>query len=126
MKRPRMITGIAMAVAVFLLLGTGVALAYGTGYRSGWCWGPGAGQSPATAAAQYYPDGTPTQASTAGITAQPTQVVPPCPGPGWCWDAATRSWTPPAASGTTTAPQSSPQGTSPYRGSYCSGSGCCW
>lgn len=99
MKRPRVITGIVLAAAVFLVLGTGVAVAYGTGYRSGWCPGPASGQSAATAGTQSYRGAPSTQTSTAGITAQPSQAVPPCPGPGWCWDAAGRSWTPPAAPG---------------------------
>lgn len=125
MKRPRAITGIVLAAAVFLVLGTGVAVAYGTGYRSGWCPGPASGQSGATAQTQSYRGAPSTQTSTAGITAQPTQAVPPCPGPGWCWDAVGRSWTPPAGSGNTTSPGTALSAASPSSpGWFCSG-GCC-
>ncbi|MCZ7665367.1 MAG: hypothetical protein M5U22_21640 [Thermoleophilia bacterium] len=128
MKRQKVIASIALAAVVLLVLGTGVAFAYGTGYRSGWCLGPVQGQAATNASTPIYRGGTPPAEPVR--TAAAMRAVPDCPGPGWCWDASNWCRTPPASSDGATVPSTvnpAPAPGSPgYSPGYCyRGGGCC-
>lgn len=131
MKRSSKLVMAVGAAALFLALGSGIAFAYASGYRSNAPVALPANAAPGgsvvtAGSAAFTPGVSPVvQAQTQATSGPPTtaQVVPPQPGPGWCWDAVNWRWTAPT---TTPSSASTPTPTTERPIPVQPGPGWCW